>query len=288
MSLWQPGQGWDCRARLWVCYRQVTQETCLYSTATHSHSLGFKEQAAFQRTAWGKISHLQVTAMWTDTGICWTEMAKAHIPNLMLSSEVQRNFNRNCSVNTSCFENLTLKIPCMLAAGAWPTEKPWGFSTVAFPHLILIIAAAAWPELCLLTEMCKRMQQKREDWGCALFRVTREVMNPWLHVSVAERFVALEPPVHILSSWLHSIKLRALTSVCDKSDFHLVNPDERSLLIVLEHHGQPSWGLIKLLKGEERRQMAGLGSPVNCDLDTQEAAPICLDFQFPCKRLVFT
>lgn len=76
--------------------------------------------------------------------------------------------------------------------------------------------------------------------------------------------------------------------MCDKSDFHLVNPDERSLLIVLEHHGQPSWGLTKLLKGEEHRQMAGLGSPVNCDLDMQEAAPICLDFQFPCKRLVFT
>lgn len=43
-----------------------------------------------------------------------------------------------------------------------------------------------------------------------------------------------------------------------------------------------------LLKGEEPRQTAGLGSPVNCNLDMQEAAPICLDFWFLCKRLVFT
>lgn len=42
-----------------------------------------------------------------------------------------------------------------------------------------------------------------------------------------------------------------------------------------------------LPKGEEPRQMAGLGSPVSCDLDTQDAAPICLDFWFLCKRLVF-
>lgn len=43
-----------------------------------------------------------------------------------------------------------------------------------------------------------------------------------------------------------------------------------------------------LLKGEEPRQMAALESPVTCDLDMQEAAPICPDFWFLCKRLVCT
>lgn len=53
-------------------------------------------------------------------------------------------------------------------------------------------------------------------------------------------------------------------------------------------HGALAYAAEPLLKGEEPRQMAGLGSPVNCDLDMQEAAPICLDFWFLCNRLMFT
>lgn len=58
------------------------------------------------------------------TGICWTGIAKVLVPSPTVSSEVKRLFNGNSSVNTSNFENPTLKILCMLAAAAWPTEKP--------------------------------------------------------------------------------------------------------------------------------------------------------------------
>lgn len=43
-------------------------------------------------------------------------------------------------------------------------------------------------------------------------------------------------------------------------------------------HGAVSNAAELLPKGEEPRQMAGLGSPVSCDLDMQETALICPDF----------
>lgn len=77
-----------------------------------------------------------------------------------------------------------------------------------------------------------------------LLKVTKEIVNPCLWLCCRKRrFLAPEPLAHIPSSWLNSIKLKPLTSVCDKSDFHLVNPDKGSLQTVLAHHGQPSWGL---------------------------------------------
>lgn len=48
----------------------------------------------------------------------------------------KRSFNGTSSINTGGFENPTLKILCLSAAAAWPAEKPWGFSPVAFPHLL--------------------------------------------------------------------------------------------------------------------------------------------------------
>lgn len=67
------------------------------------------------------------------TGICWTGIAKVLVPSPTVSSEVKRLFNGKSSVNTSNFENPTLKILCMLAAVLGQLRSPEASAQLLFP-----------------------------------------------------------------------------------------------------------------------------------------------------------
>lgn len=70
---------------------------------------------------------------WTLVSVV-LELQKHLLPAQWFS--FKSSFNGSSSINAGGFENPTLKILCVLAAAAWPAEKAWGSSPVAFPHLL--------------------------------------------------------------------------------------------------------------------------------------------------------
>lgn len=95
-------------------------------------------RAVLRRGTWGcrwmrKRPASELQGEWTLVSV-GLECQKHLFPAQWFS--FKRSFNGSSSINTGGFENSTLKILCVPAAAAWTTEKPWGFSPVAFPHLL--------------------------------------------------------------------------------------------------------------------------------------------------------